>query len=121
MMSEDDESDDGDVELSPEEEAVRNARRLGRVKMRETELKKRQAELDARWKLARRGVNGHLEAMRDHSVTKAHMVQIVIHCNHQNGRDSHVRMVRAMGPQQQVIATASKFSSREFQMYEVIR
>lgn len=121
MTREDDESDDGDVELSPEEEAARSVRRSQRIRHRETERDKRQAELDAKWKLARQGVNGHLEVMRDYSVTKAHMIQIVIHCNHQNGRDSHVRMVRAVGPQRQVIATAPKFSSKEFQMYETIR
>lgn len=52
---------------------------------------------------------------------KAHMLQIVIHCNHQNGRDSHVRMIKLLGPQRQVAVKHSKFTSKEFQMYQNYR
>lgn len=120
-LSDDDESDDTLMDLSPGEEAARHARRRERTKLRHKKLAQRQAHLQHKHRTAMAGVNGHLEAMRDHSVTRAHMLQIVIHCNHQNGRDSHVRMIRAVGPKQQVIQTASKFSSIEFQMRETIR
>lgn len=59
---------------------------------------------------------------RDRSFVRAHMLQIVIHTNHQNGRDSHVRQVKLLGPSQQVSGgDAPRFSSRAFQMYETIR
>lgn len=61
------------------------------------------------------------DSCEDGSCIKAHMLQVVIHCNHQNGRDSHVRMVKVLGPQQQVAVTSSKFTSVEFQKYQTLR
>lgn len=59
---------------------------------------------------------------RDRNFVRAHMLQIVIHTNHQNGRDSHVRQVKVLGPTQQVSGgDAPRFSSTAFQMYEEIR
>jgi Anaphase-promoting complex, subunit 10 (APC10) len=59
---------------------------------------------------------------RDRSFVRAHMIQIVIHTNHQNGRDSHVRQVKLLGPSQQVSGgEAPRFSSAAFRMYEAIR
>lgn len=60
-------------------------------------------------------------AKGDGGYIRAHMIQIVIHCNHQNGRDSHVRMVKVLGPERQVAGVSSRFSSKEFQMHETIR
>jgi hypothetical protein len=61
------------------------------------------------------------ESRRDKSFVRAHMLQIIIHCNHQNGRDSHVRQVKVLGPAQQIAGNSSQFSSRLFKMYETIR
>lgn len=58
---------------------------------------------------------------RNKDIVMAHMIQIVIHRNHQNGRDSHVRQVKVLGPAQQVKGTASRFSSVAFQSHEFIR
>lgn len=59
---------------------------------------------------------------RDRSFVRAHMLQIMIHTNHQNGRDSHVRQVKVLGPSQQVSGgDTPHFSSPAFQMYEEIR
>jgi Anaphase-promoting complex, subunit 10 (APC10) len=60
-------------------------------------------------------------ARQDTTYVRAHMVQVVIHCNHQNGRDSHVRQVQMLGPTQQVADGSSHFSSPAFQRYETIR
>lgn len=122
---EDDEDEDTDPEMgeepTAEEVAARNARRCARAKRREKRRVERQKELDVMRKEKEKGVNGPLQVMRDYEVTKTHMIRIVVHCNHQNGRDSHVRMVRALGPKQQVIGNSSRFSSKQFQMYETIR
>lgn len=56
----------------------------------------------------------------DACVTKAFMLQIIIHCNHQNGRDSHVRMVRVLGAPSQTGENV-RFSSTEYRKYECIR
>lgn len=61
------------------------------------------------------------EKRRDKMYVRAHMLQIVIHCNHQNGRDSHVRRVEILGPAQQIVADTSPFSSSAFRMHECIR
>lgn len=61
------------------------------------------------------------EGSRDYSPIRAHMIQVVVHCNHQNGRDSHVRMIKVLGPVRQVALGGAKFSSREFQAYTTIR
>lgn len=59
---------------------------------------------------------------RDRNFVRAHMLQIVIHTNHQNGRDSHVRQVKVLGPTQQVSGgDTPRFSSTAFRMYEEIR
>lgn len=125
ILDDDEEDDDTDPELAdeadPEERATRNARKLIKAQQREKKVVIRQRELDLKRKQKERGVNGALQAMRDYSVTKTHTIRIVIHCNHQNGRDSHVRMVRALGPKQQIIGTSSRFTSTHFQMYEAIR
>lgn len=124
-LDEDEEDEDTDPELAEEptleEVAARNARRIARAKRREKKRVQRQRELDVMRKGKEKGVNGALQAMRDYAVTKTHMIRIVIHCNHQNGRDSHVRMVRTLGPKQQVIGNSSRFTSKQFQMYETIR
>lgn len=125
VMDDDEEDEDTDQEIADEadheELAARNARTLLRNQQREKKVISRQLELDVKRKKDERGVNGELQAMRDYSVTKTHMIRIVIHCNHQNGRDSHVRMVRALGPKQQVTGDTSRFTSTQFQMYETIR
>lgn len=59
---------------------------------------------------------------RDRNFVRAHMLQIVIHTNHQNGRDSHVRQVKVLGPTRQVAGgDTPRFSSSTFKMYEEIR
>lgn len=59
---------------------------------------------------------------RDVRFVRAHMVQVVIHTNHQNGRDSHVRQVKVLGPTRQVGQRDSvEFSSTAFQMFATIR
>lgn len=119
--SDEDGSSEGGGEESPEEAAVRERRRLRQSIRREERRRERTVRLQERIRKRELGVNGGLEAMRDLGVTKTHMVRIVIHCNHQNGRDSHVRMVRVVGPKEQVIGSGSRFTSKEFRMYETIR
>lgn len=59
---------------------------------------------------------------RDLGFVRAHMVQVVVHTNHQNGRDSHVRQVKVLGPTRQVGQRDSvEFSSTAFQMFATIR
>lgn len=108
-------------EETPDEVAIREGRRMQRGVRREKRRKERLAEVEERVRRREKGVNGRLEGLRDLEVTKTQMVRLVIHCNHQNGRDSHVRKVRALGPREQVGGSGSRFSSKEFQMYETIR
>lgn len=61
------------------------------------------------------------EQRRNKSIVLAHMLQIVIHCNHQNGRDSHIRQVKVLGPSEQISGKTSRFTSVAFQAYESIR
>lgn len=99
-------------------EAVRRAQtRDQRHRERENRNRKKR---ELREKLRIRKREMALEQI-DRSYVNAHMVQIVIHCNHQNGRDSHVRMVKVLGTEKQVARVFPKFSSEEFQMYESIR
>jgi hypothetical protein len=60
-------------------------------------------------------------ARMDTTFVRAHMVQVDIHFNHQNGRDSHVRQVQVFGPTQQVSGVGSSFTSTSFQRHETIR
>lgn len=127
-IMDDDSDDDSDSdyavpphELSAEEMAERNVRRQKRARRRERRKAERQAALDSMQTRAEQGVNGPLEALRDRSITKAHMIQITIHNNHQNGRDSHVRMVRILGPNRQIASYTTPFTSHEFQVYQELR
>lgn len=108
-------------ELNAEEMAERNARRQDRAQRRERRKTERQAALDAIHLQALKGVHGPLEELRDRSITKAHMIQIIIHANHQNGRDSHVRMVRVLGPKRQIPSFSTSFTSYEFKIHQYIR
>ncbi len=94
--SEDDDEDDDDAESDEDEQ--RRALRAERRRRRERR-----------------------QTSRDHNPIRAHMIQVVVHCNHQNGRDSHVRMIKVLGPSRQVALGGAKFSSREFQAYTTIR
>ncbi|CAN8072545.1 unnamed protein product [Agarophyton chilense] len=104
----------------PEVERIQQ-RRNERQRRRTERLLERQAELEENQKKAERDTNGEYETMKDRSVTKAHMIEIFINSNHLNGRDSHVRMIRVFGPKSQLSRSTSRFTSREFQMYETIR
>lgn len=124
----DDSDDDSDSdystpshELSAEEMAERNVRRQKRARRRERRKAERQAVLDSMQTRAEQGANGPLEALKDRSITKAHMIQISIHNNHQNGRDSHVRMVRILGPSRQIASYTTPFTSQEFQVFQELR
>lgn len=93
------------------------AQREQRRQLRADRLRRRREE---RNNAMERKLDG-LEVNEDSSCVKAHMIQIVIHCNHQNGRDSHVRMIKVLGPERQVAFVSSKFTSAEFQMYQTLR
>lgn len=108
-------------DATAEEISAREIRRARRARRREQKRRERLKKLEHSIREREKGVNAELEAMRDLTVTKTHMVRIVIHHNHQNGRDSHVRMVRALGPREQVTRHTSRFTSKEFRMYETIR
>lgn len=125
-MMDDDSDEDTDDNANPDNLSVddlvaRNVRREQRQRRRERKKKERQASLDDIQRRAEEGVNGRWEALRDRSVTKAHMLQIVIHSNHQNGRDSHVRKVRVLGPSHQVASPTTRFTSPEFQRFQEMR
>ncbi|KAI0560059.1 Anaphase-promoting complex subunit 10/DOC domain protein [Gracilaria domingensis] len=117
----DDESEVEREDMRPAERERVQVRRVERHRRRTERLVARQAMLDEKQKKAERDINGEFEAMKDRSVTKAHMIQIFIVSNHLNGRDSHVRMVRVLGPKSQLSSGTSRFTSTEFQMYETIR
>lgn len=116
--------DDSDLDhiltddMSADDLASHNDRRETRRRARQQRKEERQASLDDSQRRAELSVNGRLEAMRNRSLTKAHMIQIIIHCNHQNGRDSHVRMVRVLGPKRQVARSTSRFRTLQFQMHQ---
>lgn len=125
-VMDDDSDEDTDDNTNPDELSVdemvsRNVRREQRQRRRERKKAERQASLDKLQRRAESGVNGRLEALRDRSVTRAHMVQVVIHSNHQNGRDSHVRKIRILGPARQIASRATRFTSTEFQTYQELR
>jgi anaphase-promoting complex subunit 10 len=115
-------SDEDDIEMmTPGELAERDQRR--RVRAEHRRRKAREEEAGAGEAAASGGATGREGlARRDRTFVRAHMLQIVIHTNHQNGRDSHVRQVKLLGPAQQVAGgNAPRFSSPAFQMYETIR
>lgn len=116
--------DESDTDPNAEPSADQSARKL-RKEQRQQEKKRlmeeRRKQKEMSRKIAQSGVNGHLEVLRDRQVIKAHMIQIIIHANHHKGRDSHVRMVKVLGPKQQVTVSGNCFTTKEFQMYETIR
>lgn len=116
---EDEDSSDGEEDEIHERSAADLAARDMRRHARATSRKKSEMARSRAMQEARAKLEGG--SLRDRSVTKAHMIQIVIHCNHQNGRDSHIRMVRVLGAKRQVTGISSRFTSREFQMYDTIR
>lgn len=123
LLSDDEHDEDDHMlgnqdDLSVDEMVSRNIRREQAHRKRERKTKQRQGVLDILQRIEERGVNGKLEALRDRSVTTAHMIQIIISANHQNGRDSHVRMIKVLGPNRQVAAYTPKFTSRECQTYQ---
>lgn len=93
----------------------------GRRERRERRMKEREKSVEATWSDREHGVNGELERVRDRAVTRAFRLEIIIHCNHHNGRDSRVRMVKILGPREQIARSGARFTSREFRMYETIR
>lgn len=122
-------SDEDDMDsITPGDLAERDQRRRVRADHRRRNAKKRQKDLvvgahegeDAAAADARSIELTRLKR-RDAAFVRAHMLQIMIHTNHQNGRDSHVRQVKVLGPAQQVVGTSPQFSSVDFQMYESIR
>lgn len=123
-VMDDDSEDDSDIdtnnaeEMTVEDLAARSVRREQRKRRREQRRIERQVAVDTAHKEMAQGVNGRVEALRDRSVTKAHMIQVTVHSNHQNGRDSHVRMIRVLGPQRQVASRTPAFTSLECQMYQ---
>ncbi len=119
-LSSDEESDEVEEDetgFSAPHVAHREQMREQRRRKRDERNRKRE---ETRNKMRARKREMALEQV-DRSYISAHMIQIVIHCNHQNGRDSHVRMVKVLGTEKQVARVSSKFSSKEFQMYESIR
>lgn len=115
---------DSDVEredMTPAELTVHNGKRDDRQKRRAARFEDRVEKLKELRIKAETGVNGQLEMMKNRNITRAHMIQITIVSNHLNGRDSHVRMVRVLGPKTQLSRGTSQFTSKEFQMYETIR
>ena len=118
----DDESDTNvNAENSPEAQMASNSRREVRREERRKVRIERRMEREENRRVAINEVYYHLEALRDRDVTKARMIQIIIHANHHKGRDSHVRMVKVLDSEQQVSKTGNCFTTREFQMYETIR
>ena len=117
-----DEESDTEPNTDPSaDQTARNLRREQRQQEKKRLKEERREQKELTRKIANNGVNGHLEVLRDRQVVKAHMIQIIIHANHHKGRDSHVRMVKVLGPKQQVTTSGNCFTTKEFQMYETIR
>eukprot|EP00172_Hildenbrandia_rubra_P004439 Plantae.Rhodophyta-Hildenbrandia_rubra.ctg8986.p2 GENE.Plantae.Rhodophyta-Hildenbrandia_rubra.ctg8986~~Plantae.Rhodophyta-Hildenbrandia_rubra.ctg8986.p2 ORF type:complete len:265 (+),score=41.40 Plantae.Rhodophyta-Hildenbrandia_rubra.ctg8986:907-1701(+) len=68
-----------------------------------------------------RDLGGTRDKATGRDFIRTHMLQLIIHSNHQNGRDSHIRQIEVLGPIQQSVGTTSRFSSIQFQMHETIR
>lgn len=117
----DDDSEPERGDMTPAEIERAERRKEERAKRKKERFAERQAKFDETQKNDIKGVNGEFEAMRDRSVTKTQMIQIMIIANHLNGRDSRVRMVRVIGPKTQLSFGTTHFTSKEFQMYETIR
>lgn len=68
---------------------------------------------------ALRALNARRAWRREQALTdvRAQMLQIVIHSNHQNGRDTHVRAVRVYGPMRQVATKRPNFTTAEMRNY----
>lgn len=126
-LIDEDSEDDSDIDvpnaedLTVEDMAARSVRRQQRQRRREQRRFERQQATDNAHRQIEQGVNGRVEALRDRTVTKAHMIQITIHSNHQNGRDSHVRMIRVFGPEGQIARKAPPFKSLQFQIHHEVR
>lgn len=112
-----DEWSEEDTDEESDAEAVE--RRKARLIKRETKLRIREKNTLERWKRECEGVNGERMKQKDRNITCAFVLQIVIHCNHQNGRDSHVRMIRVLGDEGG--AAGAAFTSNQFKMYQTIR
>ncbi|PXF48752.1 Anaphase-promoting complex subunit 10 [Gracilariopsis chorda] len=117
----DDDSEPERGDMTPAEIERVERRKEEREKRKKEKFAERQAKFDESQRKAIEGVNGEFEAMRDRSVTKTQMIQVMIIANHLNGRDSRVRMVRVLGPKTQLSFGTTHFTSKEFQMYETIR
>ncbi|KAI8614904.1 anaphase promoting complex subunit 10-like protein [Chytriomyces sp. MP71] len=51
----------------------------------------------------------------------AHLVQIAILCNHQNGKDTHIRQVQLFAPLKNCVLEDIPFSTTDFLMYSTLR
>ena len=114
----DDWSDEESDEEQQDAEALQ--RRKQRQIKRDRKLAMKAKLLHEKWQRECTGVNGEWMRRKNRAVTKAFMLQIVIHCNHQNGRDSRVRMIRVLGGDQ-CSSVETPFSTSQFQRYLAIR
>eukprot|EP00736_Rhodelphis_marinus_P007314 Rmarinus@m.12121 len=52
---------------------------------------------------------------------RAFLLQIVVHTNHQNGRDSHIRQIKLYGPPSENSHKSKPLKSVEYTMFEGVR
>lgn len=116
------EEEDDELSEGPQDMDV-DTRQREKLVRRERKVRALRKEQEKKWKeYLQNSPNGDLQIMRDLEVRRTFMVRVVIERNHQNGRDCHVRMVRAIGPKRQMETNyKSRYGSTEFRMHEQIR
>eukprot|EP00051_Salpingoeca_urceolata_P029823 m.491120 g.491120 ORF g.491120 m.491120 type:complete len:197 (-) comp29323_c0_seq1:93-683(-) len=57
----------------------------------------------------------------DKGVMRTHLVQVAVLSNHQNGRDTHVRLVQVYSPLQPLLPAAAPFTTKECAAFGCIR